>query len=122
VNGGIWVCLETGIEGRDLIDLGHAHAAFGVFPKASLKYVCFPLEAYCFHPFKWVACFEVLMVSKGTNEAVGAKLMWSNIICEVIPISSTMFSILGSTALMMILMTHTLTLGRIFARQSRSRC
>ncbi len=66
--------LEASVKVKGLVGSVYSHSRFWIFSDSFLKEVCFPLEAYHFHPFKRVACFVVFAASKGDKQAVGTKL------------------------------------------------
>ena len=57
--------LEATVKVEALVSSIHAYSRFRIFSDSFLKEVRFPLEAYHFHPFKWVACFIVSAASQG---------------------------------------------------------
>ena len=52
---------EASIKGKGLVGAVNANAQFGILSDAFLKEVCFAMKADCFHPFKRVPSFEVML-------------------------------------------------------------
>ena len=64
---------EASIKGKGLVGAVTANAQFGILSDAFLEEVCFAMKADCFHPFKRVPSFEVMVTAKAEKESVGAK-------------------------------------------------